>query len=326
MSRGRDDDRDDDRGRQPEPPRPQLAQRDERAEALRRAHARPFEPRDATRRSATLPTHHFALPDREERERIGPTLRAYRLRDTESATLVALGTFRVVFERDLEAGPYHGDADRLAQDVRHLRAQDLTDRRTVATDEAGHTTGVLTLTDAGCRLLETRRIAPDGPARQAVSGGWKRPAEILHDASLYRMYQVEAAAIEARGGHIERIVLDDELKREVYALANRGRTDSPEAGSLALAAAARACQVAIVEGHLELPDVRIEYATAEGQRTRVDLELVTSDYRRGQIAGKQAAGFTLYSAGGSAARGIHSLGGHRGAPAQDRYLSELLSL
>jgi hypothetical protein len=50
------------------------------------------------------------------------------------------------------------------------------------------------------------------------------------------------------------------------------------------------------------------------------------DYRRGQVAAKQAAGFTLYSAGGSATRGIHSLGGHRGAPAHDRYLSELLSL
>jgi hypothetical protein len=326
MSRGRDDDRDDERGRQPEPPRPRLETRDERPETLRRANARPFEPRDATRRSATLPTHHFTLPDREERERIGPTLRSYRLRDTESVTLVALGTFRVVFERDLETGPYHDDPDRLAQDVRHLRAQGLIDRRTIATDEAGHAIGVLTLTEAGRRLLETRRLDPDTPTRQAVSCGWKKPAETVHDASLYRMYQIEAAAIEARGGHIERVVLDDELKREVYALANRGRTDSPEAGSLALAAAARACQVPIVDGHLELPDVRIEYATAEGQRTRVDLELVTPDYRRGQVAAKHAAGFTLYSAGGSATRGIHSLGGHRGAPAHDRYLSELLSL
>ena len=140
--------------------------------------------------------------------------------------------------------------------------------------------------------------------------------------------QVEAAAIEDRGGRTDRVVLDDELKREVYVRANRSRFDSDDEREEALAAGARACHLPIIEGHVEFPDLRIEYETAAGERGRVDLELVTSAYHGGHLAGKQAAGFTLYSAGGSAGRGIHSLGGGGGggAPGHERYLSSLLSL
>jgi hypothetical protein len=141
------------------------------------------------------------------------------------------------------------------------------------------------------------------------------------------MFQVEAAAIEDRGGRIDRAVLDDELKREVCARANRSRFDSDDERDQALADAAHTCHLPIVDGHIEFPDVRIEYDTAAGERGRVDLdldlELVTSAYHGGHVAGKQAAGFTLYSAGGSAARGIHSLGGGGGGgvPGHERYLS-----
>jgi hypothetical protein len=189
--------------------------------------------------------------------------------------------------------------------------------------------GVLALTDRGRALLEARRDhdSDDGPG-QAVYAGWHKPAEVVHDASLYRMFQVEAAAIEDRGGRIDRVVLDDELKREVYARTNRSRFDSDDERDQALADAAHACHLPMIDGHIEFPDVRIEYETAAGERGRVDLELVTSAYHGGHLAGKQAAGFTLYSAGGSAARGIHALSttGGGSAPGHERCLVSLLSL
>jgi hypothetical protein len=320
MSRGLDIDRDD-RSREDE---------ERRVHEARGAHRllREDDARDPDRRSEHLPSRDFALPDGPDRETVCVRSWGYRLRDTESQTLVAAGSFRVVFERDLRDGPYRGDAERLAQDVKSLRAQGLLDRRTLAVDDRGHSMGVLALTGRGRALLEARRDRdPDEGPGQAVYAGWHKPAEVIHDASLYRMFQVEAAAIEDRGGRIDRVVLDDELKREVYARTNRSRFDSDDERDQALADAAHACHLPIVDGHIEFPDVRIEYDTAAGERGRVDLELVTSAYHGGHLAGKQAAGFTLYSAGGSAARGIHSLGGGGGGvPGHERYLSSLLSL
>jgi hypothetical protein len=322
MSRGLDIDRDDDRSRDEE---------ERRMRESREAHVllRDDDERDPGRRSESLPSRDFSLPDGRDRETVHLRAWGYRLRDTESQTLVAAGSFRVVFERDLRDGPYRGDAERLAQDVKSLRAQGLLDRRTLAVDDRGHSMGVLALAESGRALLEARhdRDPDEGPG-QAVYTGWHKPAEVTHDASLYRMFQVEAAAIEDRGGRIDRVVLDDELKRDVYARTNGSRFDSDDDRQQALADAAHACHLPIIEGHIEFPDLRIEYETAAGERGRVDLELVTSAYHGGHLASKQAAGFTLYSAGGSAARGIHSLGsgGGGGVPGHERYLSSLLSL
>jgi hypothetical protein len=322
MSRGLDIDRDDDRSRDEEA---------RRVRESREAHVllRDDDVRDPERRSASLPSRDFALPDGRDRETVPLRAWGYRLRDTERQALVAAGSFRVVFERDLRDGPYRGDAERLTQDVKALRAQGLLDRRTIAIDEQGHSAGVLALTERGRALLEARhdREREDGHA-QAVYAGWHKPAEVVHDASIYRMFQVEAAAIEDRGGRIDRVVLDDELKHEVYATAHRSRFATDEDRQHALEDAAHACHLPIIDGHVEFPDLRIEYETAAGDRGRVDLELVTSAYHGGHLAGRQAAGFTLYSAHGSAGRGIHALGasGGGGVCGHEHYLSSLLSL
>ncbi|MBE3132685.1 MAG: hypothetical protein IMZ55_04375 [Acidobacteria bacterium] len=152
------------------------------------------------------------------------------------------------------------------------------------------------------------------------------------------MYQVEAAAIEARGGVVRRVVLDEELKREVYAHANRppGFSADLRSGYLAdvrserLEEAANRLFLPVVDGHVEFPDVRIEYDDPVLGQTRVDLELVSDAYHRGHVAAKQRAGFALYSAAGDAARGIRSLGGSEarggGGTVVHHSISSLLSL
>ena len=84
----------------------------------------------------------------------------------------------------------------------------------------------------------------------------------------------------------------------------------------------------VVDGHVQLPDVRLEYETAAGERGRVDLELATNHYRAGQLAAKQQAGFTVYSAGGRHGRSLagRDLRGGAGSVWDPSYLSGLLSL
>ena len=254
----------------------------------------------------------------------------YRLRGSESRTLDTLGTFRVVLTRDLTAAEYRGQRARADQDLRSLQEQGLIERRTIASDRAGHSEEFVTLTPSGQALLEAHR----GPSqfssepRRPVHAGWAKPREVVHDGSLYRMFQLEAERIAAAGGTIQRVVLDDELKRDLYATANREDHPSAAARQARLAELARDEGLPVVDGHIALPDIRIEYETATGERARVDLELATDHYHAGHLSAKQRAGFTLYSAAGNAARGIRSLRttGGRGASFDPHHLSGLLSL
>ena len=51
----------------------------------------------------------------------------------------------------------------------------------------------------------------------------------------------------------------------------------------------------VVDGKIPLPDLRIEYETAEREQTKVDVELATSDYHRDSLAAKARAGFSMYA-------------------------------
>jgi len=275
-----------------------------------------------------------SLPVGRQREPVSCEDRVYRLRGSESRTLEAVATFRVVLERDLGAGLYRGAQGRLTEDVRSLREQGLVQRSALVATRRGGTQGVVALTVAGQRLLRDHRgpseLSDRRPARPDAPGVGKR-TDLVHNASLYRMYQLEAARLTADGARLRRVLLDDDLKRAVYRDLN---VDGP------LTAADRQARPAdlaaehdlsVVNGHVQLPDVRIEYETAAGERGRVDLELSTDHYRPGQIAAKQQAGFTVYRASGQAGRGLVSLGsgasgGAGGRSPDHSFLSGLLSL
>jgi hypothetical protein len=71
-----------------------------------------------------------------------------------------------------------------------------------------------------------------------------------------------------------------------------------------------------------LPDLRIEYETAEGRLESRDVELVTEHYSRGQLAGKARAGFALYRAAGPGRR--HGGSAHTGGTPLDPHHLERL--
>ena len=66
--------------------------------------------------------------------------------------------------------------------------------------------------------------------------------------------------------------------------------------------------LSVVDGHLELPDLRIEYETADGRHESRDVELVTEHYSRAQLAGKAQAGFSIYRAAGAGRLGAGASG------------------
>ena len=120
-----------------------------------------------------------------------------------------------------------------------------------------------------------------------------KPREAKHDADLYRLYQKEASRIERAGGKPLRVILDYELKRDLNReLAQLGHEkDDPDAKELI----AEKHHLRVVNGKIPVPDVRIEYETAQHELSRVDLELATRHYRPRGLAAKARAGFALYS-------------------------------
>jgi hypothetical protein len=69
------------------------------------------------------------------------------------------------------------------------------------------------LTKEGRSLLEHHRARGQGH-RQTFWDGLKREREREHDLQVYRAYEREAGRLADRGGSVERVVLDHELKRE----------------------------------------------------------------------------------------------------------------
>jgi hypothetical protein len=213
----------------------------------------------------------------------------FLLRESQLLTMTELGKFRVVAACDLARFAYASDNARMERDVRRLKEQGLVWERTLATS-GRKSLRVLTLTKTGKRLLHNTRRVPED---QRLYHGIVKPREAKHDAELYRLFQAEAARIENAGGKPLRVLLDYELQRDLNrdraALGTRSN-DPQEIERLA-----QRHGLVVVNGKIPLPDMRIQYQTAELELDQVDLELATRHYRPRGVAEKAKAGFSLYS-------------------------------
>jgi hypothetical protein len=278
----------------------------------------PVEPRD-------IFLEKLDLPRGLDRELVRDRGHEYALRGSESRTLSVAGAFRVVSSRDLldhDGGP----ADPRTGDLRNLREQGLI--RTVSIP--GHRDVAVVLTDRGRDLLESHRGNRNGPGRgpsespqgspQRFYAELKKAREVEHDVQVYRAYEREAQPIQERGGRIERVVLDYELKREYQQFLqerNRGRADSdgkPDRQESEIEDWAREHDLPYFDGHVHFPDARIEYEEPDGRWDHIDVEVVTVHYRGAHGASAARSGFSCYG-GGSARTG--------GAPFDPDYASEL---
>lgn len=214
----------------------------------------------------------------------------YHVTDREARMLVDVGRFRTVAIDDLVKHRYAGKAAELEADLKSLAAQGLVKKRTALVAKGQLKLDVLVLTKAGRRVAETKRSNHD----QELFAGFVKPAEVAHDAAIYRMFHKESDAIQKQGGTVKRVVLDYELKRKIYSPLAKARVQSPHDYEKRQAEVARDNHLKVVNGKIPLPDLRIEYETANCDMSRVDLELATHHYHGSHLREKVEAGFKLY--------------------------------
>jgi DNA-binding MarR family transcriptional regulator len=280
----------------------------------------------------TLPRHPrdvftrgLALPRGSRRQRVTVRERTYELSGSDVRLVATVGAFRAVPHRDL--APTHawtrGDRDR---QIDHLRSSGLIETRPFG---AGRTrTTLVTLTERGRDLLDAAqdRSLDD---RQRFYAGLARRPEITHDAHFHRAYERAAEKIRERGGHVRRVVLDYELKREYQRFLqerNRQKRDSdgrPDRTADEVREWALAHRLPYEDEHVQFPDVRIEYEDRDGRREIEDLEIVTPHYRGAHAAAKGRSGFQQYRSGGARIGGRSGRG--RGRPFDPRVAEDILS-
>ncbi len=226
--------------------------------------------------------------------------KSYSLRDSEIHAVSEVGKFRVVATQDLAEFAYNGDRSRMKGNVENLRRRGLVKDTTLA-DTVHEPTRVVALTKEGHKLLARGNVVASD---QAIYHGLKKPEEAFHDADLYRLYHKASDEIEGRGGRVDRVLLDYEMKAELYAKlaeALEGETRERERETIRQQVA-ESYHLTVVRGKIPIPDLRIEYSDQEMMAQHRDLELATEHYRPQGLAEKARAGFQIYARSGETDR------------------------
>lgn len=239
--------------------------------------------------------HPLPSPDRhrsnEPRTPYRDRERTYSLRSSEIQTLKELGTFRAVDSEALAEIGYGGNRASMDQDLKNLARQSLISRRSIQGARTERVQ-ILVLTKAGRRFLAKQKLVPkDRP----IYYGLVKPKEVLHDASLYRLYHKAARQIERDGGTVRKVALDYELKKQINKELARLGADRHNRDKKSEIAQTHGIRV--INGRVVVPDLQVEYENADGHLARVNLELATKHYRPSQLQAKAQAGFALYAAG-----------------------------
>lgn len=274
------------------------------------------------------------LPRGPERELVRSLDNEYRLRGSDVRALATVGAFRVVDVQELERQGAVPRSERM--DIRYLRSQGLVE--TVPYVHGRERRTLVTLTKSGLRLLENAQRDSHGDGvRQEFHAGLANRRELSHDSRMYRAYLRTAERIQEDGGHIRRVVLENQLKSEYQRFlqdGNRGRSDGkghPNRDEDEIARWTRDHRLPTTDGHVQFPDLRIEYEERDGRDEVRDVEIVTSHYRGAHAAAKAQSGFTRFRSTGArvgGGRGGRIGGGHgaRGGRSRESHLAEEMLL
>lgn len=271
-------------------------------------------------------TRDLELPRGSSRERVRANNREYRLSGDDVRVLATVGAFRVVPASDLRE-PNPRTPTRPARDLERLRDLGLVSTTPYV---LGRTrTTLVTLTKQGRSVLEENRTHNASGRRQSFYVGISKPRELAHDSRVHGAYMKAAERHLDRGEPVRRVVLEEELKREYQRFlqtenrARRQRGEALDGPSDAVAQWAREHQLPYDEGHVQLPDARLEYEGRDGRRAVEDIEVVTPHYRGAHAAAKVRAGFTRYRAIGARLGGLRTTGSS-GRGIDPRLAEELL--
>ena len=260
------------------------------------------EPRQAEGRVSQKSRHE--RPSEETRTAYELRGREYHLNPPQAAVLRDVGAFRTITAESLQKHLYHGDKEHFRKDLRNLTDQRLVE---IHPESAGKSRYV-SLTRIGRAVTEAYLRANQA---QAVYAGIVKKRELRHDAAIYELYHKEAQHITKSGGTPKRVVLDFELKKSINRQVSQLQNLSPAEYERRRQEIADSHGLKIVEGKIQIPDLRVEYESRDQEQSKVDLECVTGHYKARQIAAKIAAGFKLYNQdyrGRSAERGEDLVG------------------
>lgn len=260
------------------------------------------EPREVENRVPQQSRH--SRPSEESRTPYELRGRQYHLNSSQAAVLRDVGAFRTITAESLQNHIYRGDNDCFRKDLRNLADQRLVE---IHADSAGKSRYV-SLTRTGKAVTEVHLHANHA---QAIYSGLVKKRELRHDAAIYELYHKEAQHIARAGGTPKRVVLDFELKKSINRQVSKLRDLSPAEYERRRHEIADAHGLKIVEGKIQIPDLRVEYESRDQEQSKVDLECVSGHYKARQIAAKTAAGFKLYNQdyrGRSAERGEDLVG------------------
>lgn len=301
-----------------------------------------LEPRDVFTRDLDLPRGH-------DRQRVWARDSDVRLRGSEVRTLATVGAFRVVPAGDLRDGqdrpldPNRGDLRHLRDQglvetiptigedralvVLTERGRDVLERNrwsNVQREILREAGGEFRFDDR--REVDEERQRPQEPKRQQefyagvrsarhTRFAVHRPRELTHDSQVYRAYLKEAERLREDNALIRRVLLDHELKREYQQFLqerNRGKSDSdgrPDRTNEEIHRWAVEHELPEQDGHVQFPDVRIEYEDRDGRLRTLDIEVETLHYRGGHAVSKAASGFSRHSIGTARVIGGRGTGG-----------------
>jgi hypothetical protein len=221
--------------------------------------------------------------------------------------------------RDHDGSP----ADPRSGDLRHLREQGLIETKRVP----GYRDHAVSLTKNGRSLLESHRDL-DRDHHQTFYAGLGRERELEHDLQVYRAYEQAEERLLDRGAHIERVVLDHELKSEYQRWLHERDKDHddydghPDRTPNEIREWAYEHGLPYFDDEVHFPDVRVEYEEPDGRWEREDIEVVTPHYRGAYGASVGQSGFSCYR--GVSLRIYASTGGGRGGGHHPRGLLEEL--
>jgi hypothetical protein len=243
---------------------------------------------------------HVDLPRGPEREIVRERKRSYELNGREAEALATVAAFRVIQVSDVQEMLGQERGARSAQgSLDHLLASGLLERIPLERRDDD----VVVLTDRCRDLLEANRCEHAGGPRQAFYAGLRKPRELNHDVQVYRACRDAEAQVRDQGGHVRRVVLDYELKREYQHFLqerNRGRADStgrPDRTPEEIAAWAKDHDLPCDGNRVRFPDARIEFADCDRQEQHRDIEVVTPHYRGAHAAAVARSGFQSYGGG-----------------------------
>jgi hypothetical protein len=204
--------------------------------------------------------------------------RTYAPRGSEIQTMTDVGKFRAVDAKDLREFAYGGDSKHLKADLTNLRRQGLIVEREIPHQETARRQ-LVALTKQGHRLLVATKSASKD---QALYHGFTKPREAHHDADLYRLYQRGLEKIAREGGTNVRVILDSELKKNLYrdlALTERKGNSGDAKSEIAERHGFR-----VVRGKIPVPDLRIEYETSDQEHARVEAVVFCREFEVRNIA------------------------------------------